>query len=136
MKILTPVFTIGFLLMSTRELAASNKTMEKTSYDFSFKYRREDKKIHLSDFQEKVILMFNRHSKCGCTSQDSDRDKLYTEHKCKGSTILGGPSNDFGDNADIATFYRLNDGAILPVTQKAKTSGNDARPCYKRTKDI
>ena len=141
MKILTPIFIIGVLLMTTIDVTASKKTIEKTAYDFSFKYLNEDKKLNLSDFEGKVILIVNTASKCGFTSQYAELEKLYTEYKDKGLVIIGVPSNDFGSqesesNEEIATFCRLNYGVTFPMTQKEKVSGDAPHPFYKWAKEI
>ncbi|MDP2192971.1 MAG: glutathione peroxidase [Alphaproteobacteria bacterium] len=112
----------------------------KTAYQFSFNSLNTNKKLNLSDFEGKVILIVNTASKCGFTSQYADLEKLHQAYKHKGLVIIGVPSNDFGgqepgSNEEITTFCQLNYGVTFPMTQKEKVSGDDAHPFYKWSKE-
>ncbi|MFM8454380.1 MAG: glutathione peroxidase [Gammaproteobacteria bacterium] len=128
------------MMINSDNAHSSEKAREKTAYNFSFKYLNEDKKLNLSDFDGKVILVVNTASKCGFTSQYADLEKLYKEYQDKGLVIIGVPNNDFGSqepgsNEEIATFCQLTYGVTFPMTQKEEVSGANAHPFYKWAKD-
>lgn len=140
-KSFTAFLIIGALLMMAYNTFASTDHASKTAYEFSFNHLNEDKKLNLSDFKEKVILVVNTASKCGFTSQYADLEKLYEEYKHKGLVIIGVPSNDFGSqepgsNEEISTFCRLNYGVTFPMTEKEIVSGDDPHPFYKWAREI
>lgn len=139
-KIVLNFFMIGAMMINSDNAHSSEKAREKTAYNFSFKYLNEDKKLNLSDFDGKVILVVNTASKCGFTSQYADLEKLYKEYQDKGLVIIGVPNNDFGSqepgsNEEIATFCQLTYGVTFPMTQKEEVSGANAHPFYKWAKD-
>ena len=135
MKILSTILFIGAMMMNADSAISSEKKSEKTAYDFSFTAADGNKKLSLADFKGKVILVVNTASKCGFTSQYGDLEKIYEEYKDKGLTIIGVPSNDFGNqepgsNEEIATFCQINYGVTFPLAQKEKVSGGSAHPFY------
>lgn len=106
-----------------------------TAYQFSFNYLIEDRKLKLSDFEGKVILVVNTASKCGFTSQYADLEDLYKQYRHKGFIIIGVPSNDFGNqeldsNKAISAFCNLNYGITFFMAAKEKVVGKDAHPFY------
>lgn len=140
MKIFTCFLTMGALLMTNYNTLAATDHALQTAYEFSFNHLNEDKKLNLSDFKGKVILIVNTASKCGFTSQYADLEKLYKEYKDKGLVIIGVPSNDFGSqepgtSKEIATFCQLTYDVTFPMTQKEKVSGDNAHPFYKWAKE-
>lgn len=133
-KNIEKIFMIGAIIMNIFDAAFENDLIQ-TAYDFYFTNLHEDKKISLSSFKGKVILVVNTASKCGFTSQYEDLEKIYKEYKDKGLVILGVPSNDFGrqepeGNEEIARFCQINYGITFPMTKKEKVSGENAHPFY------
>ena len=115
--------------------AESQKTMDKTAYDFTFQKLREDEKLPLKQFEGKVLLIVNTASHCGFTPQFDGLEKLYTTYKEKGFVIIGVPSNDFGaqepgTSEEIATFCKINYGVTFPMAEKEVVSGDGAHPFY------
>ena len=84
----------------------------------------------LAQYAGKVALVVNVASECGFTPQYAGLEKLYEELRGRGFTVLGFPSNEFGqqepgDAEQIATFCQRNYGVTFPlfsklVTQKAE----------------
>jgi glutathione peroxidase len=90
----------------------------------------------LSEYKGKVTLVVNVASKCGLTPQYESLQKLHDELKDKGFSVLGFPSNDFGQQEpgspeEIATFCKKNYGVTFPMFHKIVTkSGTDQSPEY------
>jgi glutathione peroxidase len=104
-------------------------------YEFSFTSITGHKKIPLSDFKGKVILIVNTASHCSFTKQYAGLEKIYEKYKDKGFVVIGVPSNDFGDqetdsNEVIAEFCKVNFGVTFPLTQKEHVSGKNSHPFY------
>ena len=80
----------------------------------------------LSQYKGKVTLVVNVASQCGHTPQYTGLQKLHDELKDKGFSVLGFPSNDFGQQEpgtpeEIATFCQKNYGVTFPMFHKVVT---------------
>jgi glutathione peroxidase len=91
---------------------------------------------NLAQYKGKVSLVVNVASKCAYTPQYEGLETLQREMKSKGFTVLGFPSNDFGDQEpgsaqEIATFCRLTYDVTFPMFEKVVTMpGRDQSPIY------
>lgn len=89
----------------------------------------------LSVYQGKVLLVVNTASQCGYTPQYEGLQKLHREYEPKGFSVLGFPSNDFGEqepgnSSQIANFCQSRYGVSFPMFSKVKTTGAGASPVY------
>ena len=103
-------------------------------YDFSFN-AIDGKKIALSDFKGKKLLIVNTASKCGFTKQYKDLQEL---HKLYGDNlvIIGFPANNFGNqepgaNSDIKEFCEENYGVSFLMAEKVDVKGDNIHPLFK-----
>ena len=81
---------------------------------------------NLAQYRGKVSLVVNVASKCGFTPQYEGLEKLQREMKGKPFTVLGFPSNDFGQQEpgtaeEIAQFCRLTYDVTFPMFEKVVT---------------
>ena len=109
--------------------------MTKNIYDFEVN-DLVGKRVRLSDYKGKVLLIVNIASKCGQTPQLDTLQKLYEKYQPKGFEILAFPSNDFAnqqpeDGTAIQDFCSVNYGTTFKVFEKNKVKGNSAQPVYK-----
>ena len=93
------------------------------------------KKIELSEFKGKTILLVNVASNCGFTKQYSDLQELYEIYQSKGLIVLGVPSNQFGSQEPenekiIKDFCETNFNISFPMTSKYNVKGKEAHPIY------
>ena len=103
-------------------------------FDFSINDINE-KKLDLSIYKNKTILLVNVASYCGFTKQYSDLQTLYENYKNKGLIVLGVPSNQFGgqepgSNNEIKDFCETNFNITFPITSKYDVKGSNAHPLY------
>jgi glutathione peroxidase len=90
----------------------------------------------LSQYAGKVALVVNVASECGFTPQYAGLEKLHQELQGRGFTVLGFPSNEFGqqepgDAEQIATFCQRNYGVTFPMFSKLATrKGEGQSPVY------
>ncbi|ERJ59540.1 glutathione peroxidase [Sphingobacterium paucimobilis] len=105
-----------------------------TIYDFSFT-SIDGKKVELSEFKGKKILIVNTASKCGFTKQYKDLQEL---HKLYGDNlaIIGFPANNFGNqepgaNTDIKEFCQENYGVSFLMAEKVDVKGDNIHPLFK-----
>lgn len=83
----------------------------------------DGKKLDLSAFKDKKILLVNTASDCGYTGQYSDLQRLYEQYD-NTLVIVGFPANDFkeqekGTDAEIASFCQKNFGVTFPLAKKS-----------------
>ena len=83
-----------------------------------------------------VLLVVNTASKCGFTPQYEGLEALQKQYAAQGFTVLGFPSNDFGEQEpgsekEIADFCRLTYGVEFPMVSKTVVKGDKANAFYK-----
>ena len=103
-------------------------------YDFEAN-RIDGKKVKLSDFRGKVLLIVNTASQCGFTPQFAGLEELYEKYASQGLVVLGFPSNQFGSqdpgtNEEIGAFCTTNYGVSFPMMEKIDVNGSNAAPLY------
>uniref|UniRef100_UPI00262D5A6E glutathione peroxidase n=1 Tax=Nesterenkonia sp. TaxID=704201 RepID=UPI00262D5A6E len=89
----------------------------------------------LSEFDGDVVLIVNTASQCGFTPQYEGLQELYSTYRDRGFTVLGFPSNEFGDqepgtSAEIDQFCHVNYQVTFPMFEKVTVNGPDAHPLY------
>ena len=89
----------------------------------------------LDRYKGQVLLVVNTASRCGYTPQYAGLQKLHERYHARGFTVLGFPSNDFGnqepgDDAAIGAFCKSNYGVEFPMFTKVKVNGEGAHPVY------
>lgn len=130
MRILSLIIT----LICLTSCQAQNKNEMKTIYDFKVEDINGDE-FNFADLKGKKILIVNTASKCGFTPQFDGLEKLYQKYKDDNFTIVGFPSNDFGQqdpgsNEEIAEYCRLNYGVTFPMMSKISVKGDSIAPIY------
>ena len=94
------------------------------------------KPADLSQYRGTVTLVVNVASYCGYTPQYAGLEKLHRDLKGRGFSVLGFPSNDFGDQEpgsaqEIADFCRRTYDVTFPMFEKVVTKkGRDQSPVY------
>ncbi len=99
----------------------------------------QGKKLSMSDFKGKTIMVVNTASKCGLTPQYEGLEKLYQQYKDQGLEILGFPCNQFGGQEpgsadDIEEFCSVNYGVSFTMFSKVDVNGSNAHPIFKYLK--
>jgi glutathione peroxidase len=106
-----------------------------TAYDFEFT-AIDGAPLPLKKFEGQAMLVVNVASKCGFTPQYEGLQRIYTQYKDRGFTVLGVPSNQFlwqepAKELEIAAFCRVNYSVTFPMTEKTHVKGNKAHPFYR-----
>jgi glutathione peroxidase-family protein/uncharacterized membrane protein len=94
------------------------------------------RKVSMSDYKGKTVMVVNTASKCGLTPQYEGLEALYKKYQDKGLVILGFPSNQFanqepGTSDDIAAVCSINYGVTFPMFSKVDVNGAEAHPVFK-----
>ncbi|WP_374338251.1 glutathione peroxidase [Methyloversatilis sp.] len=89
----------------------------------------------LCPFSGRVLLVVNTASRCGYTGQYAGLEKLQETYGKRGLTVLGFPSNDFGNqepgsDKDIAEFCSMTYGVKFPMFSKTSVRGAQRHPFY------
>ncbi len=105
-----------------------------SAYDFSF-IGLDGGALPLADFKGRALLVVNTASECGLTPQYAGLQELYKTYEKNGLTIIGVPSNDFGEQEpgtpeEIRAFTRDKFGITFPMTRKEHAVGTDAHPFF------
>jgi glutathione peroxidase len=92
-------------------------------------------KESLSRYRGQVLLIVNTASRCGYTPQYESLQSLYERYEDQGFSVLGFPSNDFGNqepgsDREIGAFCRSNYGVAFPMFSKVHVKGAQAHPVY------
>jgi glutathione peroxidase len=95
----------------------------------------EGRKVDLSKYKGKVVLIVNVASECGYTGQYEALQKLHKDFGKDGLVILGFPSNDFGGQepgteAEIKQFATSKYGVEFPLFSKVGIAKGTC-PLYK-----
>ncbi len=98
------------------------------------------KKIPLSSYNGKVLLIVNVASKCGFTPQYEGLEKIYKKYNDKGFEILAFPCNDFGGqepgtNEEIKNFCSSKYDVTFKLFDKIKVLGDEKIPLYAKLTD-
>jgi glutathione peroxidase len=91
--------------------------------------------VNLSKYAGSVVLIVNTASECGYTYQYEGLQNLHKKYASRGLTILGFPSNDFGQqepgtNQEIQQFCKANYGVQFDMFSKVQVLGRDKTPLY------
>ena len=94
------------------------------------------KRIQLSEFQGKVLLVVNVASNCGFTYQYETLEALFQKYREQGLVILGFPCNQFGgqepgSSEEIISFCKMNYGVTFPIFEKGLVKGQGKQPIFK-----
>lgn len=89
----------------------------------------------LCEYSGRVLLIVNTASRCGFTRQYEGLEKLQDRFGARGLTVLGFPSNDFGNqepgsDKDIAQFCSMTYGVKFPMFTKTSVTGSKKHPLY------
>jgi glutathione peroxidase len=100
-----------------------------------FKRLQDEAPQDLCQYAGRVLLVVNTASYCGFTSQYEGLEALHARYQPRGLTVLGFPSNDFGnqepgDSKQIADFCFNTYGVKFPMFAKSTVAGKEANPLY------
>ncbi|MFC7522448.1 glutathione peroxidase [Parapedobacter sp. GCM10030251] len=102
-------------------------------YQFSF-ISIDGKKVDLSQFRGKKLLIVNTASKCGYTKQYAGLQELSEKYADK-VVVIGFPANNFGgqepgSNEEIQGFCEKNYGVTFLLAEKSSVAGDDISPLF------
>jgi len=126
------LIALGTLAIHTMNADHHN---EKNALNFKMK-DIQDKEVDLADYKGKVVLMVNVASKCGYTPQYDGLQKLHSQFKDQGFSVIGFPCNNFGaqepgSHSEILSFCKENYGVTFPMMGKIDVKGDQQAPLYK-----
>ncbi len=125
------------LWMWGHQARAAGEAVEDAASVHEFAAKRLDgPRQPLSDYRGQVLLIVNTASFCGFTNQYEGLQRIYERFRDQGFSVLGFPSNDFGDqepgsDRQIGAFCRSNYGVEFPMFSKVRVRGDDAHPLYR-----
>ncbi len=101
----------------------------------------EGKKVDLSQYKGKVLLIVNVASKCGKTPQYEPLQALYEQYGDQGFAVLGFPCNQFGKQepgsaSEIRQFCTDKYDVTFPMFEKIEVNGEDTAPLYTKLKSF
>lgn len=100
----------------------------------------DGKKISMSKYKDRVLLIVNVASECGFTSQYEGLQKLFAKYKEQGFMVLGFPSNQFrnqepSSNEKIKLFCHGTYDVGFDMFSKIDVNGKNADPLYEFLKN-
>ncbi|NMC83352.1 MAG: glutathione peroxidase [Armatimonadetes bacterium] len=98
------------------------------------------RKVELSKYKGKVLLIVNTASKCGNTPQYAGLEAIYRKYKDKGFVVLAFPANDFGrqepgTDSEILQFCTSTYNVTFPVFSKISVKDPNKAPLYRKLTD-
>ena len=102
---------------------------------FEFKATSIDgRKVSLSNYKGKVLLVVNTASRCGFTPQYKSLEKIYKKYKERDFVVLAFPSSDFrqelSTNEEIKDFCEVYE-LSFPIFAKGKVKGFEKQEIFK-----
>lgn len=96
--------------------------------------------LSMLTYENKVMLIANTASQCRFTYQYEDLQKLYSKFKNRGFTVLGFPTNQFGeqnpeDGETTANQCKVNYGVEFPMFDLVEVNGENTHPLFKYMKN-
>lgn len=96
----------------------------------------DGKEFDFKSLKGKKVLIINTASLCGYTPQYQQLQEMYEKYKNKNFTIIGFPSNDFGQqepgsNSEIKEFCKKNYGVTFQMMEKVSVKGSDMCEVYR-----
>ncbi len=108
------------------------------AWDFTFP-SIEGGTLDFASFRRRVLLVANTASFCGYTPQYKGLEAIHKEFSPQGLTVIGIPSNDFGQEADsngkVKTFCEATFDVQFPMGGLSHVKGEDAAPFYRWVSD-
>lgn len=104
---------------------------------YEFKVRKSHKDyVSLSEYKDKVLLIFNSAPFCGLSHQYKGIQKLYQKYQKNGLEILDFPCNQFAYEAPmsdekIQSYCEINFQTTFTTFFKVKVNGKKADPLFK-----
>ncbi len=131
MQVLAAGLVLAGLVLAQSAWAACAPLLNKT-----FPRLQDDAPQNLCQYQGQVLLVVNTASYCGFTQQYEGLEALQRQYGAKGFTVLGFPSNDFGNqepgtNQQIAEFCTNTFSVKFPMFAKTSVKGPSANPLFK-----
>ena len=94
----------------------------------------DGKKVNLSQFQGKPILLVNTASRCGFTPQYEGLQNLFIKYRKTDLTIIATTSNSFNqeysNSEEIKKICLVNYDVGFITSSPIEVKGNDAHPLY------
>lgn len=113
--------------------AAAPGDEARRAWDFEFT-SIDDGRLPLSAYRGRVLLVVNTASFCGFTPQYRGLEAMYRELEPRGLTVVGVPSQDFGQesgsNAKVKAFCDLTYSVQFPMAGLSHVHGSGAVPFY------
>lgn len=114
--------------------AATDNQSAATFHRFTFTGLKAPE-LPLQSFAGRALLIVNTASRCGFTGQYAGLQKLHERFEARGLTVIGVPSNDFGNQEpgttnEIAGFCQSVFGVSFPMAGKTVVRGPDRHPFY------
>ena len=104
-----------------------------SAWDFSFP-AIDGGTLALATFRGRVLLVTNTASFCGFTYQYKGLEALQRDLSPRGLTVVGVPSQDFGQESDsdakVKTFCAATFGVEFPMAGICHVRDRDAAPFY------
>ena len=99
----------------------------------------DGRRVRLSDYAGKALLVVNVASRCGFTGQYAGLEALHRAYGRHGLAVLGFPCNQFGgqepgSEAEIRAFCDSRFGVTFDMFAKVEVNGPQAHPLFRRLK--
>lgn len=124
---------VAALVTAAGLLARPAAATSRMAFDFSFE-ALEGGPLPLSDFQGRVLMVVNTASFCGFTPQYAALQRLHDRFAVRGLTVVGVPSDDFGqeggDARRVREFCDTMFGITFPMATLTPVRGAGAHPFF------
>jgi glutathione peroxidase len=94
---------------------------------------------NMTEYKDKVVIIFNSGSQCGFAPQLRGMETLYRRYKSKGLQVIGFPSGQFNTELQtdqaILAYTRTAYNVTYPMAKQCLMQGDDMHPIFAHLKE-
>ena len=93
------------------------------------------KRVEMSQFRGKVLLLVNTATRCGLATQFEELEEVFQKYSRTNFAVIGFPCNQFAGqepetNEKMTEVCKINHGVTFLLSEKILVNGKDTHPVF------